>query len=172
VTAVANMKDELFGQHREAEVLFERLAAAGAELRRSGGPEPGVMATLAELRAGIQGEVMGHFREEEQALFPVLGRHLDVAEGPIAMLMEEHAHFRELELEFEAGLAALESGAAGEWVERLAAAVEAMCGLMPGHIEKEDAVLFPIAESVLSDVEWAEAERLWQRARAAAGLPA
>lgn len=60
------------------------------------------------------------------------------------MLMEEHAQFRQLQL--EEALAALESRHQDGWEEKLCQAGDAIGRLMPAHIEKEESVLFPIAE--------------------------
>ncbi len=154
----------LFRQHRDAEAMLTDLGAITGRVRGGAWRQPDVMAELARLRREIQGEVLSHFREEELALFPVLGRHVDVSSGPIAMLMEEHAQFRQLELEFEEALAAIESGHVEEWPETLCGAADAIGRLLPPHIEKEDGVLFPMAESMLDESEWTEVERLWQAA--------
>lgn len=150
----------LFRQHRDAETMLRDLGAATSRALD--------LTELRRLRHEIQGEVLSHFREEELALFPVLGRHLDASSGPIAMLMEEHAQFRQLELEFEEALAALESAAADGWAEKLCTAADAIGRLLPPHIEKEESVLFPMAESNLDDSEWMEVEKLWREAVAAA----
>lgn len=120
------------------------------------------------VRREIQGEVLSHFREEELALFPVLGRHIDSSVGPIATMMEEHALFRQLELQFEEALASLEAGLHDEWAEKLSGAGDEIGRLLPPHIEKEDSVLFPMAESMLEEEEWAEVRQLWKEALAAA----
>jgi hemerythrin-like domain-containing protein len=156
--------EELFRQHREAEGMLTKLAAGLGRVRREGAGGPGVLGDLADLRREIQGEVLSHFREEEQALFPVLGRHLDSSAGPIASLMEDHARFRQLELQFEEAVAALEAGLRDDWEIKLAEAGEAIGRLLPGHIEKEDEVLFPMAEQMLDEAEWAEVGRLWGEA--------
>jgi len=168
---VESILEELFQQHRDAEAMLVKLAAATARVRRSGAREASVLADLSELRREIQGEVMSHFREEEQALFPVLGRHLDSSSGPIAMLMEEHAQFRQLELQFEEALAALEAGQPGDWETRLCSAGDAIGRLLPPHIEKEDSVLFPLAEDRLDAPEWAEVHRLWRQSIEAGEMP-
>ena len=159
---------ELLQQHRDAEGMLARLGAGVGRVRHRAGLGAEVMSELAELRRDIQGEVMRHFREEEQALFPVLGRHLDTSSGPIAMLMEEHARFRQLELEFEEALAALESGYADGWEAKLCQAGDAIGELLPPHIEKEETVLFPMAEQMMGPDEWAEVKSLWIQAQAAA----
>ena len=151
-------------QHRDAEAMLSDLEAAATRVRRGGARHPDVMAELGRLRREIHGEVLSHFRDEELALFPVLGRHVDSSSGPIAMLMEEHAQFRQLELEFEQALAALESGDANGWDDKLCDAADAIRKLLPPHIEKEDEVLFPMAESMLDDAEWRQVEELIREA--------
>lgn len=160
--------EELFRQHRDAEGMLVKLAAGMGRVRREGAGGPGVLGELSEIRRDIQGEVLSHFREEELALFPVLGRHIDSSAGPIAMLMEEHALFRQLELQFEEALASLESGHHDSWAEKLCDAGDAIAQLLPPHIEKEESVLFPMAESTLEESEWAEVRRLWSEAVEAA----
>lgn len=162
----------LFSQHRDAEVMLTELGAVAGRMRGAGSVQPDVLAELSRLRREIQGEVLSHFREEELALFPVLGRHLDASSGPIAVLMEEHAQFRQLELEYEEALAALEAGSRDGWTDKLCAAADGIRRLLPPHIEKEDEVLFPMAESTLDESEWGEVERLWREAIAAASEPA
>src|ERR1700693_3478152 len=99
--------EELFRQHPDAEGMLVKLAAGVKRVEREGVNGAGVLDDLRDLRRAIQGEVMSYFREEEQALFPVLGMHIDSASGPIAMLMEEHAIFRQLELQLEEAVAVL-----------------------------------------------------------------
>jgi regulator of cell morphogenesis and NO signaling len=158
----------LFRQHRDAEVMLADLSVVSGRVRSGATRQPDVMEELSRLRREIQGEVLSHFREEELALFPVLGRHVDVSSGPIAILMEEHAQFRQFELEFEEALAAIESDYSDGWPDKLCDAADAIRRLLPPHIEKEDEVLFPMAESMLGESEWTEVERLWRDAIAAA----
>jgi hemerythrin-like domain-containing protein len=73
-----------------------------------------------------------------------------------------------LELEFEEALAALESRYQDGWEEKLCQAGDAIGRLMPPHIEKEESVLFPMAEQMLGNDEWTEVRALWNQARAAA----
>ena len=114
-----SIMEELFRQHRDAEGMLVKLAVGVKRVEREGAQGAGVIDHLRDLRRMIHGEVLSHFREEEQALFPVLGRHIDSASGPIAMLMEEHAIFRQLELQFEEAVAALEAGLRDGWEEKL-----------------------------------------------------
>jgi len=54
------------------------------------------------------------------------------------------------------------------WEEKLSEAGDAIGRLMPPHIEKEESVLFPMAEQMLGKEEWGEVRALWNQARAAA----
>ena len=157
--------EDLFRQHRDAEQMLVDLAAAAERVRDDGAHA--VIDELRRLRHEIQGEVLSHFREEELALFPVLGRHVESSTGPIAVMMEEHARFRQLELEFEEALAALESGLEDDWAPRLCDAADEIGRLLPPHIEKEEGILFPMAESSLEESEWAQVRQLWKDAVAA-----
>lgn len=159
-----SIMEELFRQHRDAEAMLVQLAAGVGRVRQEGSAGPGVIGALSALRREIQGEVLSHFREEEQALFPVLGRHIDSSSGPIAMMMEDHARFRQLELEFEEAFAALETGLRDGWEDKLCAAGDAIGRLLPQHIAKEEEVVFPMAEEMLGEEEWAEVRSLWRQA--------
>ncbi len=160
--------EELFRQHRDAEAMLVKLAAGVVRVRSEGAGDQSVIDELSEVRREIQGEVLSHFREEELALFPVLGRHIDSSAGPISMMMEEHARFRQLELEFEEALASLEASLGADWVDKLCRAGDEIARLLPPHIEKEEQALFPMAESMLSEGEWAEVRQLWKEALEAA----
>jgi regulator of cell morphogenesis and NO signaling len=164
---MGTIMEELLRQHRDAEAMLVKLAAGVGRVQREGASGAAVLDDLGDLRREIHGEVLSHFREEEQALFPVLGRHIDSASGPIAMLMEEHAMFRQLELQFEEAVAALEAGFSDGWEEKLCDAAESIARLLPAHIDKEESVLFPMAEGVLSADEWDQVRRLWNEALAA-----
>jgi hemerythrin-like domain-containing protein len=152
--------EELGRQHRDAERILVELSAAVGRLRSEGPCGAGVLAALIRCRTLIQDEVDAHFREEEQALFPVLGRRIGSEDGPIAVLMEEHSAFRRFQLDYERALAALEAGASGERWKLLAGAAYAIEGVLPPHIEKEEQVLFPMAEAVLGEGEWEEVRAL------------
>ena len=64
-----SIMEELLRQHRDAEGMLVKLAAGAARVRREGVKGAGVLDDLRVLRREIQGEVLSHFREEEQALF-------------------------------------------------------------------------------------------------------
>ncbi len=108
---------------------------------------------LSDFARFLESEVMQHFAVEEQALFPLLARHLGEEDGPLAVMNSEHATFRgllgELRDGVRAGDGAAQRRAGGEIVS-----------LLRAHIAKEDNVLFPMAARVLSPEEQHEVEAL------------
>lgn len=94
-----------------------------------------------------------HHAKEEKALFPAMVKAGVPAEGgPIAVMLEEHAEGRAL-------LAAMRTG---ESVDQVAAA-QRYIRLLRDHIDKENGLLFPLAEAVLDEREEAEVCREFTR---------
>lgn len=135
--------DLLGQQHHD---VLDRLAEVDAALLAGGA------FNLASFTAFLAGEVRAHFTLEEEALFPIMARHLGTGQGPLAVMDAEHAAFRDL-------LRALQDAlAAGDAPGQRAAAAE-IIDLLRGHIHKEDHVLFPMAIHVLNAEEQQEVDR-------------
>ncbi len=162
------MLEELYQQHRRATEMLTALRAAVRRLAQEGAGGPGLLGELSACRETLQTEVASHFQEEEAALFVVLGRRIGAEGGPIAVMLEEHRELRQAQAEYVAGLAAVDAGPGEAGPEALTAAAERILQLLPPHIEKEEAVLFPMADELLDEGEWAEAHRLWREAQAVA----
>ena len=142
--------ETLTRQHRE---VLGRLDALEGEL--NGGRD----ADLGAFAGYLQADVVQHFALEEDALFPVLARHLSPTQGPLAVMNAEHADFRDL------------LGRLAEAIATADAAQQRQCAhdlidLLRAHIAKEDQVLFPMAMRLLSPAEQSEVD-----ARAAALAP-
>lgn len=108
-------------------------------------------ADLPGFHAFLDRDVAAHFALEEEVLFPVLARHPALAEGPVAIMLREHALFR------------AQLGLLGDAVDRRdvpaqTAAVVALVALLRAHIAKEDGVLFELARATLSPGELQEIE--------------
>ncbi|MBI4587813.1 MAG: hemerythrin domain-containing protein [Candidatus Rokubacteria bacterium] len=84
-----------------------------------------------------------HHGKEEQHLFPALERHGVPREGgPLGVMLQEH----------EDGRAFLRATTQGDDRAR-AEAVRGYVALLRAHIDKENEILFPIAEQVLAEEE-------------------
>ena len=135
---------DLLGQQHQD--VLNRLAEVDAGLRTGGAFD------LAPFAAFLSGDVCAHFAIEEEALFPIMARHLGTGQGPLAVMDAEHVAFRGL-------LHALQDTlAAGDVPGQRDAAAE-IVHLLRSHIHKEDHVLFPMASHVLSIEEQQEVDR-------------
>jgi len=84
-----------------------------------------------------------HHGKEEQHLFPALERHgIPRDGGPLGVMLHEH----------EEGRALLRAMAQGD-DRRTAEAIRRYAALLRAHIDKENGVLFPLAERVLPGEE-------------------
>lgn len=92
-----------------------------------------------------------HHGKEEQHFFPALvARGLPREVGPLAVMLGEHVEGRALIARMVAALA--KPGAEGEF----AVAARAYAGLLRDHIDKENGVLFPMGDGMLSDEQQVE----------------
>jgi hemerythrin-like domain-containing protein len=96
-----------------------------------------------------------HHGKEEDVLFrEMAARGMPTHAGPLAVMLQEHEEGRELTRAL--GYLGARTGpfAPAERAE-LQGTVGAYAGLLSGHIEKEDEVLYPMADSMLPDAVWA-----------------
>jgi hemerythrin-like domain-containing protein len=101
-----------------------------------------------------------HHAKEERALFPALARAGVPAEsgGPIAVMLEEHGE----------GRALIQSMAEGE-AQTQAAAARRYIGLLRAHIDKENTILFPLADELLDEAARAALGRAFDTVEAEIG---
>jgi len=129
---------------REHQVALERLRGFEQALDRR--DIDGVRRTL----AFFDEQLSVHRRNEEEGLFPLLGRHIGTQVGPIACMLEEHRQERARLEAIRAALAAGEGPQAWEWI---LPAGRGVIEHLRRHIFKEDNVLFPLAEATLTREE-------------------
>lgn len=134
--------DVLGQQHQEVLAYLARV-----ESQLEAGRDPDAAAFLHFLEQDVQ----QHFALEETALFPALERHIGSEHGPLAVMHLEHADFRSL-------LAALSEAVQAANPAQQRAHAGSLIDLLRSHIAKEDQVLFPLAERVLSPDEQAEVD--------------
>lgn len=131
--------DVLRDEHRVILRALDVLEMAAAQLAR-GRPLPDGwwQEIVAWLRSFAD---KNHHAKEEAALFPAMVKAGVPSEGgPIAVMLEEHERGRALVRAMEAGDAAARSAKAREYI-----------ALLREHIDKENGVLFPMADAVLDD---------------------
>jgi hemerythrin-like domain-containing protein len=131
--------DVLRDEHRVILRALDMLEMAAAQLAR-GRPLPDGWwpEIVAWLRSFAD---KNHHAKEEAALFPAMVKAGVPSEGgPIAVMLEEHERGRALVRAMEAGGAVARAAKAREYV-----------ALLREHIDKENGVLFPMADAVLDD---------------------
>jgi len=97
-----------------------------------------------------------HNQKEERALFPMLARRGVPSEGgPVAVMLGEHGQARELVGRIDAAAAAYAGGDAGA-LAPLKQAFGAYAALCKQHFWKENDILYPLANRVLSPEDAAE----------------
>nr|WP_263328218.1 hemerythrin domain-containing protein [Neobacillus sp. Marseille-Q6967] len=98
-----------------------------------------------------------HSEREEGVLFPMMGVYIGTTSGPIAVMEYEHDQAKAQIGEFLAK--ADKSSAAGEKIE-LSGLIKKAYFILTEHFSKEENVLFPMAERMLTDEE---KEELYQK---------
>lgn len=94
-----------------------------------------------------------HHAKEEEVFFPTLERHgIPRAGGPIGCMLSEHDEGRRLIKSIESNLDGAAAGESGA-VRVLRSAVHNYVALLREHIQKEDNVLFVMADHVLDSGE-------------------
>ena len=94
-----------------------------------------------------------HHGKEEAFLFPALEKAgVQKQDGPIGVLLSEHEKGRRYISQLENQIPGLRNSDAGE-ITTANKLVKSYAALMQQHIQKEDTILFPLADSRLSENE-------------------
>lgn len=132
----------------EHEIVLEKLKNLEASLEGPDFPGAEEVLSFMETDLGL------HRRKEEEILFPALGKHIGVEGGPIAVMLQEHATEKGYVTDLRT---AVDGAKAGEdTTEALRKAAWGILDLLRAHIEKEDKILYPMAEKTLSSEEKAD----------------
>lgn len=123
-------------EHEAALAALARLEAAATALLAGSSPAPH-LAVIREVQRLLSGAIREHNEAEERVLFPLIRE-----DAPVGPFMDEHQVLWGLERELETAL----EQRAGERTARLSLAI---VDLLRAHIERENAVLFPMARSLL-----------------------
>lgn len=145
---MAQVTDVLVAEHRIIERVLGALERAAGRLEMGETVEPAFFSELLRfLRDFADGR---HHLKEEDALVPALvAAGLPLEEGPLAVILAEHVEGRAWTRRLENAIGRLEAAEPGAAAE-LVACARAYVALLRDHIMKEDRMLFPMAEHVLS----------------------
>lgn len=128
----------------------EALSDLKDALQRIESNPPYALAIIRKVTAFLKKDALTHFRVEEEALFPVLGRVIGF-DGPIAVMQAEHKYLLDR-------FSSLEDMVAKQPTEskKLAAICQDIVENLTAHSTKEDDILFPMARRVLDEKQLSE----------------
>lgn len=96
-------------------------------------------------------ELDPHSEREEGVLFPMMGAYIGTTSGPIAVMEYEHDQAK---MKINAFLEQASSGEhKKEEIQNLSALIKEAYFILTQHFSKEENVLFPMAERMLSEEE-------------------
>ncbi len=141
----------LEGEHRLIQTVVANMARIADSLEQGKAVEVSALRELVRFLKTFGDEC--HHAKEETALFPMLElKGVPVAGCPIAVLHNDHLKARVLVGELADAVDAYGSDArSGQ--RSLLAVLRELVAFYPGHIWKEDYLLFPLAKKVLSSMD-------------------
>ncbi len=105
---------------------------------------------LNEITVFIDKDLEVHFKKEEDGLFPILGNYIGTETGPIHVMLLEHKQSRELSSEFKSKIKSYPYAKEYNSIVNIG---NAFIKLLSEHIDKEEQILFNIADMQLSQEE-------------------
>jgi hemerythrin-like domain-containing protein len=139
--------ETLMNEHRVIERVLDALVAFAEDARRKGATDKEELSRFVTFVREFADAC--HHGKEEDVLFAAMVQHgFPRSGGPIAVMLREHDEGRAL-VRVLAGRA----GQDGPWDDaarqEIADAATAFSGMLHAHIQKEDVVLYPMAEQHL-----------------------
>ncbi len=141
------LTDALLGEHGTFYVLFSQIE----EIAAMEGP-------LAQIRGAtmvLGAMVDSHAAIEEKLLFSALEPHLGTNDGPLAVMRAEHEKMACL----------LEQIEDTDDTDRVILWIEEALSAARSHFQREERVLFPMAQHLLGDEELTRLGRAWAEVR-------
>lgn len=140
---------------REAMEAFN--ATAERLIAETGRERNGTFATLQNQVADFTEQLKKHSIKEDDGLFPMMAQYIGRSAGPIAVMEYEHRQAEQNLQRFLNAAGQDESETRNEKVKTIAGYAVQAYFILTQHFSKEEHVLFPLAEKMLSP---AEKERL------------
>lgn len=154
--------DQLREEHELVLIVVEAMEREVADVQKTGRVHRERVAQMVDFTRNFTDGC--HHAKEESLLFPALEERSPAAGGPVSVMLSEHEAGREAIRDIDAALPDVEQSEAAR--SAVAANLALYAQLLRLHIGKEDTVLFPLAERLLSDQEQemlaAEFERVEQ----------
>ena len=159
--AVKSATDVLRHEHDAIVRMLDVSAVVAARLAAGAQVEPEILAQLLEFFRLFADRC--HHGKEEELLFPLLERKgLLRAGGPIGVMLDEHTQGRAQMERMTAAAEAYRNGDANAG-QRWASAMNRYAALLRQHIDKENHILFELADRLMTPAEQAEMVAAFER---------
>jgi len=145
----------LLEEHKMLQQIAEKLVMLTEKVQRAETPDS-VIEELSQLKH-IADELLDaekHYLREENVLFPVLERH-GISEPPAIMWME-HNQLREKKKQLKALIENFTKMNFSDFKRQLGELAKAVGDMLNNHIYKENNILFPVAQRVITEKEWTD----------------
>jgi len=167
---LAGPVDDLKHEHELIKRMLGALEAASERLARGERVPPDLLDDARAFVRGFADEC--HHGKEEQALFPLLAKRSDLLRtGPVRILASEHDVGRKLMAELAEATDEMRAGVpkAEAHARRT---IDLYTRMLRRHIEKEERILFPLAEMQLKPADEAALTRQFEAIEARMGADA
>jgi len=145
----------LLEEHKMLQQITEKLVMLTEKVQRAEIPDS-VIEELSQLKHIVDEllEAEKHYLREENALFPVLERH-GISEPPAIMWME-HNQLREKKKQLKVLIENFTKMNFSDFKRQLSELAKAVNDMLNRHIYKENNILFPVAQRVVTEQEWVD----------------
>jgi hemerythrin-like domain-containing protein len=153
--------ETLVSEHRLILQVLDRLEEAAERLDCGEDVDPEFFLNAAEFVAGFA-DKCHHGKEEEVLFVAMTARDMPQDSGPVAVMLQEHDQGRAYTAAFRSAAEKMKAGdtsAAADVIENAFDYVN----LLREHINKEDNVLFPMAEQIIPAKTMQQVEKDFQR---------
>lgn len=158
---LAALKQEHISLRQKMEKLY-LVAEEIAESKQSADWGKDVM-ILHELTSRFNDQLDPHSVLEEDFLFPMMAAYIGRNSGPVAVMEFEHDNAKQNLQDFFNGIKQLNMPAGEKEAKKLANYVMEACSILACHFMKEESVLFPMAQQMLSAEEKARLDQKFVR---------
>lgn len=146
-------------QLREEHAVLKEKMAGFYGIAKTVGRDPAVTdwgGTLRSLRVQIEafmGEMELHSAWEDHILFPMVQEYTGKDMGPVAVMEHEHELAKQNVQRFLDIIGGLPASVGSEEAKEAASYLLQVYVILMDHFKKEEEVLFPLAEQMLTDIE-------------------
>ena len=146
----------------EHQAVLQKLTALEKDISRLDKREE-ISAELKELAAFFESEFWTHFDKEEQALFPEFDSFMPHGAGPIAVMLQEHVVLRDTNEVMQEAIKRYLQGADDASTRQVISQNGShFINFLRSHINKEDGILFMMADMHLDQKQNEKVARLFQ----------